>query len=572
MADQVPNATYNYTRPPPRGKELSTLTAMMKHNGKRKKSATKKVGPNNQAAPSASSSAAPSTSQKSMALTRAGASKNVVGSINGGDGDDDVEISPSCELNTEAIDSAKAAVAADRKFNAIAVPARAEADSKFNVIADAARADADRKFHAMIELEATLSEAKANYEAASEAAAVAKSAAESVLRKTTRAINANSSLTPNMKKIMMNKLLDGRDGRTRAKSSYPSIIADAKAAALAAATANDFAQQQKLALQQTKRTLANAEEEYQDASTSLKDALNESEKVARQILVEALDKSRAAERAAVSVSGSATFVCDWAQAIHCTYPCLKPMPCQRDGCDKLVHHLCQSAWEQSEGKEDNIAVLCCVHHPEYINNVQNEEDSRLTKKAKTNKKKNVQNEGDSKLKDPPEVVVVNKDDEGGDRQLKDSTDVVVVNSQDEEGESKLKDPPLDRPEVFGLTNPDYQMAGVDDCVEYKMAPPMDDVTSPPPLADVIGDQWNLSKKKLSLEGFHINATKSLVMTRRRAAPSQNTIVVVWSFSMERDRGGNRSNSQRMSRMSSLIRRIKVVRVLFMGLIQWFGAR
>jgi hypothetical protein len=29
MADQVPNATYNYTRPPPRGKELSTLTAMM---------------------------------------------------------------------------------------------------------------------------------------------------------------------------------------------------------------------------------------------------------------------------------------------------------------------------------------------------------------------------------------------------------------------------------------------------------------------------------------------------------------------------------------------------------------
>jgi hypothetical protein len=131
---------------------------------------------------------------------------------------------------------------------------------------------------------------------------------------------------------------------------------------------------------------------------------------------------------------------------------------------------------------------------------------------------------------------------------------------------------LDRPEVFGLTNPDYQMAGVDDCVEYKMAPPMDDVTSPPPLADVIGDQWNLSKKKLSLEGFHINATKSLVMTRRRAAPSQNTIVVVWSFSMERDRGGNRSNSQRMSRMSSLIRRIKVVRVLFMGLIQWFGAR
>jgi len=106
-------------------------------------------------------------------------------------------------------------------------------------------------------------------------------------------------------------------------------------------------------------------------------------------------------------------------------------------------------------------------------------------------------EGESKLKDPPEVVVVTRQDEEGESKLKDPQEVFGVNSQDEEGERKLKDPPLDRHEVFGLTYPttnDYQMAGVDDCVEYKMAPPMDDVTSPP-LADVIGDQWNVSKKK-----------------------------------------------------------------------------
>jgi hypothetical protein len=34
-----------------------------------------------------------------------------------------------------------------------------------------------------------------------------------------------------------------------------------------------------------------------------------------------------------------TYVCDWVQAIQCTYSNLKPMPCQREGCDALVHHL-----------------------------------------------------------------------------------------------------------------------------------------------------------------------------------------------------------------------------------------
>ena len=60
-----------------------------------------------------------------------------------------------------------------------------------------------------------------------------------------------------------------------------------------------------------------------------------------------------------------TNVCNWAQAIQCTYSSLKPMPCQRDGCDALVHHLCQGAWERLKGYEDTVARLCCTHHPDY---------------------------------------------------------------------------------------------------------------------------------------------------------------------------------------------------------------
>ena len=62
-----------------------------------------------------------------------------------------------------------------------------------------------------------------------------------------------------------------------------------------------------------------------------------------------------------------SYVCDWAQAIQCEYPTLKPLPCERDGCQntRLVHHLCQSAWERREGFDDTVARLCCLHHPNY---------------------------------------------------------------------------------------------------------------------------------------------------------------------------------------------------------------
>jgi hypothetical protein len=31
----------------------------------------------------------------------------------------------------------------------------------------------------------------------------------------------------------------------------------------------------------------------------------------------------------------------------------------------MVHHHCQLGWEQREGYDTNIALLCCEHHPDY---------------------------------------------------------------------------------------------------------------------------------------------------------------------------------------------------------------
>ncbi len=60
-----------------------------------------------------------------------------------------------------------------------------------------------------------------------------------------------------------------------------------------------------------------------------------------------------------------TYVCNWAQAIVCDFPQIAPLKCQHTDCDFLVHHLCQSAWEQREGHPDTVARYCCLHHPQY---------------------------------------------------------------------------------------------------------------------------------------------------------------------------------------------------------------
>jgi hypothetical protein len=42
-----------------------------------------------------------------------------------------------------------------------------------------------------------------------------------------------------------------------------------------------------------------------------------------------------------------------------------PLPCQNEGCEVLVHHICQSAWETREGHDDVLARYCHRHHPNY---------------------------------------------------------------------------------------------------------------------------------------------------------------------------------------------------------------
>jgi hypothetical protein len=60
-----------------------------------------------------------------------------------------------------------------------------------------------------------------------------------------------------------------------------------------------------------------------------------------------------------------SYQCDWHQAIPCTMTDLAPLPCQREGCEVLVHHICQSAWESREGHDDVVARYCRRHHPNY---------------------------------------------------------------------------------------------------------------------------------------------------------------------------------------------------------------
>ncbi len=39
--------------------------------------------------------------------------------------------------------------------------------------------------------------------------------------------------------------------------------------------------------------------------------------------------------------------CDWCQIVDCNFPQLKPLKCTVDGCNNLVHHLCQIEFERS---------------------------------------------------------------------------------------------------------------------------------------------------------------------------------------------------------------------------------
>jgi hypothetical protein len=41
----------------------------------------------------------------------------------------------------------------------------------------------------------------------------------------------------------------------------------------------------------------------------------------------------------------ASNICDWGKVIQCNLTALPPLKCQKDGCNILVHHLCQGNWE-----------------------------------------------------------------------------------------------------------------------------------------------------------------------------------------------------------------------------------
>jgi len=56
--------------------------------------------------------------------------------------------------------------------------------------------------------------------------------------------------------------------------------------------------------------------------------------------------------------------CDWGHIVACNFPQLKPLKCTVDGCNKLVHHLCQIEFERREGFPETLPLKCCLHHPQ----------------------------------------------------------------------------------------------------------------------------------------------------------------------------------------------------------------
>jgi curved DNA-binding protein CbpA len=56
--------------------------------------------------------------------------------------------------------------------------------------------------------------------------------------------------------------------------------------------------------------------------------------------------------------------CNWSHIVTCNIPHLKPLKCTFDGCNNLVHHLCQIAFEQREGFSETMLLKCCLHHPQ----------------------------------------------------------------------------------------------------------------------------------------------------------------------------------------------------------------
>ncbi len=55
------------------------------------------------------------------------------------------------------------------------------------------------------------------------------------------------------------------------------------------------------------------------------------------------------------IASHPSYLCDWTKAIPCTMTGLAPLPCQNKGCEVLIHHIYQAAWESREGHDDVVA-------------------------------------------------------------------------------------------------------------------------------------------------------------------------------------------------------------------------
>ena len=61
---------------------------------------------------------------------------------------------------------------------------------------------------------------------------------------------------------------------------------------------------------------------------------------------------------------STSCVCNWAHVLNgCQCPQLQPLKCTTVGCNKLVHQLCQNAFEQRDEHNKTTLLKCSLHHP-----------------------------------------------------------------------------------------------------------------------------------------------------------------------------------------------------------------
>jgi hypothetical protein len=58
-------------------------------------------------------------------------------------------------------------------------------------------------------------------------------------------------------------------------------------------------------------------------------------------------------------------LCDWAKVIGCKchWPKIPLVKCQEEGCDVVIHHLCQGIFENDFNFENHIPNKCVMHHP-----------------------------------------------------------------------------------------------------------------------------------------------------------------------------------------------------------------